>query len=227
VGRISLDHCAQFGVPETDNSVLTACEDVFRASFGVPCDMHGAFVTIESGVECTRERLRTSGRCHHCELPCSISSWLALPRLGPIRHRSGRSWVTALFATPSSPMAKRSLSPAHLPPAKRSHPSTPSTSAYVPPARPNCFENLYDELVLHIFTFLSYTDLCALQTSNRNLARLSLDNQVHSTFHPRNFVVGFWLNIHPGCPLLVAVEAPLLARVWQAPLEGFQGFRRP
>jgi hypothetical protein len=225
VGRISLDHCAQFGVPETDNSVLTACEDVFRASFGVPRDVHGAFVTIESAVECTRERLRTSGWCHHCKLPpCSNRRGWPLGLSGTVRAEAG---FTALLATPSSPMAKRSLSPAHLPPAKRSHPSTPSTSAYVPPARPNCFENLYDELVLHIFTFLSYTDLCALQTSNRNLARLSLDNQVHSTFHPRNFVVGFWLNIHPGCPLLVAVEAPLLARVWQAPLEGFQGFRRP
>jgi hypothetical protein len=65
VGRIRLDHGAQFGVPETDDSVLTTGEDIFRASFGEPCDMHGAFVTIESAVECTRERLRTSGRCHH------------------------------------------------------------------------------------------------------------------------------------------------------------------
>lgn len=103
MGRIRLDHCAQFGVRETDDSVLTTREDIFRASSGVPCDMHGAFVTIESGVECTRERLRTSGRCHHRKVHFYINcrGWLALG----CPHRSGRSWgsVTsvALLATPS------------------------------------------------------------------------------------------------------------------------------
>ena len=93
-------------------------------------------------------------------------------------------------------MAKRSHSPAHLPPAKRSHLSTPSeSSTCIPPARSDLFESLYDELILHIFTFLSYTDLCALQTTNRNLARLSLDNQVHNTFIPEIFMFGFRLNI--------------------------------
>lgn len=184
MGRIRLDHCAQVVVPETDNSVLTARQDIFRASFGVPCDVHGAFVILEGVEECARERLRTSGRCHHF-----LSSWLAsrLPRLCLPRHRSGRSWrsVPSCHSIASSPMAKRSLSPAHLPLAKRSHlSSTPSTSTSIPPARSDFFESLYDELILHIFTFLSYTDLCALQTTNRNLARLSLDNQVHSTFIP-------------------------------------------
>ena len=220
MGRIRLDHSAQFGVPETDDSVLTTRQDIFRASFGVPCDMHGAFVTIESAVECTRERLRTSGRCHHRKVRFYVV--VAGPGSPCCPHRSGRSWrsVTsvALLTTPSSPMAKRSLSPAHLPPAKRSHLSTPSTSTSISPAKFNCFESLYDELVLHIFTFLSFTDLCALQTSNRNLARLSLDNQVHSIFIPE-ILSGDQVE-HPGC-LLVAVEEPLLARVWQAPLEGF------
>lgn len=225
MGRISLDHRAQVGVPETDNSVLTTREDIFRASFGVPCDMHGAFVIPESVVECTRERLRTSGRCHHCKVPLGFyrRGW---PRVGcpaPFGPKLVISHI-ALLATPSSPMAKRSLSPAHLPPAKRSHLSTPSTSTSIPPARSNCFESLYDELILHIFTFLSYTDLCALQATDRDLARLSLDNQVHSTFIPEIYF-GSRLNIR-GC-LLVAVEEPLLARVWQAPLEGFQGCRRP
>lgn len=68
MGRISPDFCAQVGVPETDNSVLTTRKDIFRASFGVPCDVHGAFVILESVVECARERLRTSGRCHHCNV---------------------------------------------------------------------------------------------------------------------------------------------------------------
>ena len=79
-------------------------------------------------------------------------------------------------------MAKRSLSPGHLPPAKRSHLSTPPSSACIPPARSSYFDNLYDELVLHIFIFLSHTDLCVAQSINHNWARLSLDNQVHSTF---------------------------------------------
>jgi len=79
-------------------------------------------------------------------------------------------------------MAKRSLSPVHLPLAKRAHLIAPSPSTSLPPAQPNTFECLYDELILHIFTFLSYTDLCTVQTTDRNLARLSLDNQVHSTF---------------------------------------------
>jgi hypothetical protein len=94
VRRIRLDHCAQAGVPETDNSVLTTREDIFRASFGVPCDMHGAFVILESGVECTCERLRTSGRCHHCKVPlgCVLSSsWLARLGLpGTVRAEAGR-----------------------------------------------------------------------------------------------------------------------------------------
>src|SRR6266576_4709875 len=89
VGRISLDRCAQVGVPETDNSVLTTREDIFRASFGVPCDVHGAFVILESGVKCTCEGLRTSGRCHHCKV-FYRRGWLASP--WPARHRSGRSW---------------------------------------------------------------------------------------------------------------------------------------
>ena len=198
VGRISLDHCAQAGVPETDNSVLTTREDIFRASFGVPCDMHGAFVILESGVECTRERLRTSGRCHHCNVPLGCVSSSCLPHLGlpaPFGPKLVISHIT-LLAAPSSPMAKRSLSPTHLPPAKRSHLSTPSTSTSIPPARSNCFESLYDELILHIFTYLSYTDLCALQTTNRDLARLSLDNQVHSTFIPE---ILCWVQVeHPG-----------------------------
>jgi hypothetical protein len=75
-------------------------------------------------------------------------------------------------------MAKRSLSPVHLPPSKRAHLTAPEASTL---SRSITFESLYDELILHIFTFLSYTDFCALQTTNRNLARLSLDNQVHNT----------------------------------------------
>ena len=104
VGRIGLDHCAQVGVPETDNAVLTTREDIFRASFGVPCDVHGAFVILESGVECARERLRTSGRCHHCKVFYCRGSWLvclasAFP--APFGPELVISHIT-LLATPSS-----------------------------------------------------------------------------------------------------------------------------
>lgn len=127
------------------------------------------------------------------------------------------------FSVFCSAMAKRSLSPAPLPPAKRSHLSTPPPPT---PARSCCFESLYDELILHIFTCLSYTDLCVAQSINRNWARLSLDNQVHSTFISRICSLLRDRVEHSGC-LLVAVEEPLPARVWQAALEGFQGLRRP
>ncbi|KAI0000551.1 hypothetical protein BJV77DRAFT_1058113 [Russula vinacea] len=70
-------------------------------------------------------------------------------------------------------MAKRSLSPAPLPPAKRSHLSTP------PAPTPHAH--------LHIFTCLSYTDLCVAQSINRNWARLSLDNQLWKNLYLREF----------------------------------------
>ncbi|KAI0268785.1 hypothetical protein BC834DRAFT_867204 [Gloeopeniophorella convolvens] len=84
-------------------------------------------------------------------------------------------------------MAKRSLSPGHLPPAKRAHlasspPSPASVEAY------SGFDSLlYDELILHIFAFLSYVDLCALQATNRNWARLCLDNQLWKSLYLREF----------------------------------------
>ncbi|KAI9511153.1 hypothetical protein F5148DRAFT_403591 [Russula earlei] len=89
-------------------------------------------------------------------------------------------------------MAKRSLSPVHLPPAKRVHlPVSSPPSPSILPARvqsgAGSFESFYDELVLHILTFLSYTDLCSLQAINRNWARLSLDNQLWKGLYLREF----------------------------------------
>ncbi|KAI0305429.1 hypothetical protein B0F90DRAFT_1947690 [Multifurca ochricompacta] len=85
-------------------------------------------------------------------------------------------------------MTKRSLSPVHhLPPAKRTHLSPFPTPTSIPLARSSGFESLYDELILHIFTCLSYTDLCTLQSTNRNWARLSLDNQLWKNLYLREF----------------------------------------
>ena len=116
-------------------------------------------------------------------------------------------------------MLKRPLSPVNLPPPKRAHLSAPSIYT----AESTSFESLYDELILHIFTYLTHADLCALQATNRDCARLSLDNQVHS-----EFIQGTHLCSHiepPGS--LVVVETPLPARVWKAPPPGFQGLCWP
>lgn len=73
-------------------------------------------------------------------------------------------------------MSKRSLSQGLLPPAKRLHLSGKS--------RPHgsqilSFENsLYDELILCIFSYLSWVDLCATQATSRNWARLAGDNEL-------------------------------------------------
>ncbi|TFY69629.1 hypothetical protein EVJ58_g292 [Rhodofomes roseus] len=72
--------------------------------------------------------------------------------------------------------SKRPLSPAPLPPPKRLH--SPGGSNHTHKTQ-STFDNLlYDELILVIFSCLSWTDLCAVQRTNRNWARLALDNQL-------------------------------------------------
>ncbi|GBE81389.1 hypothetical protein SCP_0311180 [Sparassis crispa] len=73
-------------------------------------------------------------------------------------------------------MSKHSLSPAPLPPSKRQHVQGPSHSNHS--SRSNFDALLYDEIVLVIFSYLSWTDLCAIQSTNRNWSRLALDNQL-------------------------------------------------
>ncbi|KAI5118060.1 hypothetical protein M0805_006323 [Coniferiporia weirii] len=73
-------------------------------------------------------------------------------------------------------MSKHRLSPAPLPPAKRQHARAEqkiSSSLLL-----NFDASLYDELVLVIFSHLSWTDLCAIQPINRHWARLATDNQL-------------------------------------------------
>ena len=73
-------------------------------------------------------------------------------------------------------MPKRSHSPEPLPPAKRLH-----TSEF---SRPHSFSlfnfdnSLYDELMLCIFSHLSWIDLCVTQPTSRNWARLAGDNEL-------------------------------------------------
>ncbi|TFK54061.1 hypothetical protein OE88DRAFT_1695177 [Heliocybe sulcata] len=73
-------------------------------------------------------------------------------------------------------MSKRPLSPAPLPVSKCRHTSSSSqahTSLTI-----NFDSALYDEVILQIFAHLSFVDLCAIQRTNRNWARLTLDNQL-------------------------------------------------
>ena len=82
-------------------------------------------------------------------------------------------------------MSKRSLSPAILPPSKRLH-TTSITKA--PPLQPLRFDNcLYDELILYIFSYLSWVDLCVSQPTNRNWARLTADNELWRNLYLRTY----------------------------------------
>ncbi|KAF9451985.1 hypothetical protein P691DRAFT_662064 [Macrolepiota fuliginosa MF-IS2] len=71
-------------------------------------------------------------------------------------------------------MSKRSFSPQDLPASKRLH-----TSHAKPLNRHLSFvASLYDELLLTIFSYLSWVDLCAAQLINREWARLASDNEL-------------------------------------------------
>ncbi|TFK26472.1 hypothetical protein FA15DRAFT_667351 [Coprinopsis marcescibilis] len=73
-------------------------------------------------------------------------------------------------------MSKHELSPAPLPPAKRARALSGSASSSGV-SRLLTFDNsIYDELVLCIFSHLSWVDLCAAQATSRNWARLASDN---------------------------------------------------
>ena len=74
---------------------------------------------------------------------------------------------------------KRAASPNEpIPLAKRVHVG-PNDSLHWHGARPLNFDSsLYDELVLFIFSHLSWVDLCAIQRTNQHWSRLAADNQV-------------------------------------------------
>ncbi|KAK0225964.1 hypothetical protein IW262DRAFT_1540078 [Armillaria fumosa] len=75
-------------------------------------------------------------------------------------------------------MTKHRFSPAPLPPSKRLH-GTNSDGSH-PPSKPRLtFEtSLYDELILCIFSHLSWVDLCATQSTSRTWCRLAADNEL-------------------------------------------------
>ncbi|KIP08278.1 hypothetical protein PHLGIDRAFT_104517 [Phlebiopsis gigantea 11061_1 CR5-6] len=77
-------------------------------------------------------------------------------------------------------MSKRTHSPDILPEAKRAHGLESSSRHYI---SPRSFNALYDEVILVIFSYLSYNDLCAVQSVNRDWARLTLDNQLWKSLY--------------------------------------------
>ncbi|VDB87355.1 unnamed protein product [Peniophora sp. CBMAI 1063] len=83
-------------------------------------------------------------------------------------------------------MSKRALSPALLPPSKRVH-VPPNDKRHVS-APERTFDSLFfDELILNVFSYLSYADLCVAQGVNHNWARLSLDNQLWKSLYVKEY----------------------------------------
>ncbi|KAI6038486.1 hypothetical protein EDC04DRAFT_1965716 [Pisolithus marmoratus] len=80
--------------------------------------------------------------------------------------------------------SKRRPSPATLPVAKRHvGPQLSSERRSVV-----AFDNaLYDELILFIFSFLNYRDLCAIEATNKNCSRLASDDQLWKGLFLREF----------------------------------------
>lgn len=75
---------------------------------------------------------------------------------------------------------KRSQSPSYNTHAKVQHSSETSDATRGRRRNISFDQVFYDELILVIFSYLSAVDLCVIQPTNKNWARLSQDNQVHS-----------------------------------------------
>lgn len=83
-------------------------------------------------------------------------------------------------------MSKRRLSSPPLPPAKRLHgceDDSDTRQDLNETAHLALSSLLYDELILYIFSHLSWVDLCAVQATSRNWSRLATDN-------------GLWRNLY-------------------------------
>ena len=76
-------------------------------------------------------------------------------------------------------MPKREHSPGPLPLAKRAHTISPNVHVHRDHRGSSSFDSyFYDELILVIFSYLSWADLCVIRPTNSNWCRLSPDNQV-------------------------------------------------
>ncbi|KAK0212792.1 hypothetical protein DFS33DRAFT_1377256 [Desarmillaria ectypa] len=82
-------------------------------------------------------------------------------------------------------MTKHRLSPVPLPPAKRLHGTNPDSSYLSLKPRLTFETALYDELILCIFSHLSWVDLCAIQSTSRTWCRLAADNELWRVLYLR------------------------------------------
>lgn len=108
-----------------------------------------------------------SGVCLALQEFCRGVSWALRKSLDPSTR-------------PSKVKMKRSHSPSPTPPAKVQHSSETSDTSCGRRRSLSFDEVFYDELILVIFSYLSAGDLCTIQPTSKNWARLSQDNQVHS-----------------------------------------------
>ncbi|KAI0768776.1 hypothetical protein BD413DRAFT_561338 [Trametes elegans] len=81
-------------------------------------------------------------------------------------------------------MSKHPLSPAPLPPHKRVH---TAHEEHLGELQPSFDAVLSDEIILFVFSYLAPADLCAVQRTNRNWFRLSLDNQLWKSLYISEF----------------------------------------
>lgn len=81
--------------------------------------------------------------------------------------------------------SKHRLSPAPLPPPKRLH---TAGGFHASTLSSMTFESaFYDELLLCVFSHLSWVDLCATQATSRSWARLAADNELWKGIYLRTF----------------------------------------
>jgi hypothetical protein len=84
-------------------------------------------------------------------------------------------------------MAKRSLSPDLIPGYKRHQTYPPSLQSSHNSRFPLRFGSLFDELILLIFTYLSWEDLCTVQSVSHSFQRLASDNGLWRSLYILNF----------------------------------------
>ena len=114
---------------------------------------------------------------------------------------------------PSKMKTKRSHSPSLTTHAKVQHSSETSDASGGRRRNLSFDEVFYDEVILVIFSYLSAGDLCAIQPTNKNWARLSRDNQVHSKRDVHEVHEGLTRGDPYGCVVL-ALESSVSGRAW-------------
>ena len=119
--------------------------------------------------DCDQDKLRRLLSLRNIKLTNTEMLWLEF-------HRNAAWSCPQACSLLSTTMSRHRLTLVSLPAAKRRHTSTEQNIMSTPLL--NFDATLYDELILVIFSYLSWTDLCSIQSVNRLWARLASDNQV-------------------------------------------------